>query len=114
SAYEIIEIDEQEQQKPVKEDGIKNYFLELLEKAVPQEKIKEVKEKLKISNFSEYDSKKLARLLDKLGVEHYKVENGKAYHATKSCTSLRKSKNIKAVAISEVGNRKPCRFKNCK
>ncbi|MGL5056032.1 MAG: hypothetical protein ACRC6A_01500 [Fusobacteriaceae bacterium] len=46
--------------------------------------------------------------------EVYIVENGKAYHATKSCTSLRKSKNIKAVAISEVGNRKPCRFKNCK
>lgn len=72
SAYEIIELDEQEQQKPiVKEDKIKTYFLELIEKALPQEKIKEVKEKLNINSFSEYDSKKLSRLLDKLGVEHY-------------------------------------------
>lgn len=44
----------------------------------------------------------------------YIVEKGKAYHNTKSCTSLRKSKNIKAVKMSEVGNRKPCKFNNCK
>lgn len=74
SAYEIIEVDVQEQQKPkIKEDStIKTYFLELLEKAVPQEKIREIKEKLNISNFEGYDIKKLERLLDKLGVEHYK------------------------------------------
>ncbi|MGL5357415.1 MAG: hypothetical protein ACRDAQ_12900 [Cetobacterium sp.] len=43
----------------------------------------------------------------------YIVEKGKAYHLTKSCTSLRKSKNIKAVNISQVGNRKRCKFNNC-
>lgn len=44
----------------------------------------------------------------------YIVETGKVYHATKNCTSLRKSKNIKAINIKNVGNRKPCKFKNCK
>ncbi|MGL5796649.1 MAG: hypothetical protein ACRCYT_00440 [Cetobacterium sp.] len=43
----------------------------------------------------------------------YIVEKGKAYHLSKSCTSLRKSKNIKAVNISQVGNRKRCKFNNC-
>ncbi|MGL5935820.1 MAG: hypothetical protein ACRCZI_09385 [Cetobacterium sp.] len=41
------------------------------------------------------------------------VEKGKSYHKSKECMSLRKSKNIREVNISEVGNRKPCRIKNC-
>ena len=44
----------------------------------------------------------------------YIVETGKSYHKTKSCMSLRKSKNIKTVNLNQVANRKPCKIKNCR
>ncbi|MGL4874468.1 MAG: hypothetical protein ACRCZO_14550 [Cetobacterium sp.] len=40
----------------------------------------------------------------------YVTPKGKKYHATKSCRSLSKSKNIKAVKISDVGGRGPCKI----
>lgn len=40
----------------------------------------------------------------------YVTPKGKKYHATKSCRSLSKSKNIKAVKISDVGGRGSCKI----
>ena len=40
----------------------------------------------------------------------YVTPKGKKYHSTKSCRSLSKSKNIKAVKISNVGGRGPCKI----
>lgn len=40
----------------------------------------------------------------------YVTPKGKRYHATKSCRSLSKSKNIKAVKISDVGGRGSCKI----
>ena len=40
----------------------------------------------------------------------YVTTKGKKYHASKSCRSLSKSKNIKAVKISDVGGRGPCKI----
>lgn len=39
----------------------------------------------------------------------YVVPNGKVYHSTEKCKTLSRSKNIKAVDIKDVGNRKPCK-----
>lgn len=40
----------------------------------------------------------------------YITPKGKKYHSTKSCKSLHRSKNIKAIKSSEVGNRQPCKL----
>lgn len=40
----------------------------------------------------------------------YVTPKGKKYHATKSCKNLSKSKNIKAVKISDVGGHEPCKI----
>lgn len=39
----------------------------------------------------------------------YIVPNGKVYHSTEKCRTLSRSKNIKAIDIKDVGNRKPCK-----
>ena len=40
----------------------------------------------------------------------YVTPKGKKYHASKFCRSLSKSKNIKAVKISDVGGCGPCKI----
>lgn len=39
----------------------------------------------------------------------YITPKGKKYHSTKSCRTLKRSKVIKAISISKVGSRKPCK-----
>ena len=39
----------------------------------------------------------------------YIVSNGKKYHRTDRCRTLSRSKNIRAVEISNVGGRTPCK-----
>ena len=53
------------------------------------------------------NSKNKQRVIEYLGK---KIPKGKKYHATKSCRSLSKSKNIKVVKISDVGGRGPCKI----
>lgn len=40
----------------------------------------------------------------------YITPKGKKYHSTQNCRSLSRSKNIKAVDISAVGGRTPCKI----
>lgn len=40
----------------------------------------------------------------------YVTPNGKRYHATDSCRSLRRSKIINKVKITNVGGRTPCKI----
>lgn len=40
----------------------------------------------------------------------YVTPKGKKYHASKSCRSLSKSKNIKAIKISDIRGRGPCKI----
>lgn len=37
------------------------------------------------------------------------VPSGKVYHRVSSCKTLSRSKNVQAVSVKQVGNRKPCK-----
>lgn len=40
----------------------------------------------------------------------YVTSNGKKYHSSEECRTLKKSKNIIEIDISKVGNSQPCKI----
>ena len=60
-----------------------------------------------VSNSTSLESLHLQQSL--FGTTVYITPNGKCYHKTSKCRTLARSKTIKSIDKSSVGNRKPCK-----